>query len=101
MRRDIEAPASPRPDRRKASGRREKTENRQSQPQAARSDRNQGRLRNLSRGWTGWRLRRLRRNLDLYEVVLDCVYHQIADGVKTQLPHDVAAVRFYRLGAQI
>src|ERR1700722_966159 len=67
----------------------------------ARSDRSQGRLRKLGRGRTGGRLRRLRRNLDLYEVVLDCVHHQIANGVKTQLPHDVASVRFYRLGAQV
>ena len=43
----------------------------------------------------------LRRHLDLDDVVLDGIDHQIADGVQTQFPHDVAAVSLHRLGAQV
>ena len=43
----------------------------------------------------------LRRHLDLNDVVLDGVNHQIADGMQAKFPHDVAAMSFYGLGAQI
>src|ERR1700691_1378 len=40
-------------------------------------------------------------HLNLDDVVLDCVHDQIADGVQAELPHDVAAVGFHGLGAQV
>ncbi len=39
--------------------------------------------------------------MDLDDAVLDGVDDQIADGVQIQLPHDIAAMRFHGLGAQI
>ena len=43
----------------------------------------------------------LRRHLDLDDVVLDGIHNQIADGVQAEFPHDVAAMRFHGLGAQV
>jgi hypothetical protein len=43
----------------------------------------------------------LRRHLDLDDVVLDGVDNQIADGMETEFPHDVAAMGFHGLGAQV
>ena len=40
-------------------------------------------------------------HLDLDDVVLDGVHHQVADGMKAELPHDVAAMRFHSLGAEV
>jgi hypothetical protein len=39
--------------------------------------------------------------LDLYEVVSNRVHDQIPDGVKAQFPHEIDAVRFDGLGAQV
>ena len=39
--------------------------------------------------------------LDLYEVVSNCIHDQIPDGVKAQFPHEINAVRFDGLGAQV
>jgi hypothetical protein len=44
---------------------------------------------------------KLRRHLDLNDIVLDRVDHKIADRVEAQLPHNVAAMRFHGLRAQI
>lgn len=60
----------------------------------------QGPARCSSHGGFGG-ARWLGRHLDLDYVVLDGVDNQIADGMKTELPHDVAAMRFHRLGAQV
>ncbi len=43
--------------------------------------------------------RGLRRHLDLNNIVLDRVNHQIADGMQAQFPHDIAAMSFHRFGA--
>src|ERR1700677_1632525 len=43
----------------------------------------------------------LRRHLDLDDVVLDGIHNQIANRVQAELPHDVAAMSFDRLGAQV
>jgi len=47
------------------------------------------------------RVMELRRHLDLDDVVLDSVHDQIADGVQAELPHDIAAMCFHGLGAQV
>ena len=57
--------------------------------------RRRSRDRSFCRAWE------LRRHLDLDDVVLDGVYHQITDGVQAELPHDVAAMCLHGFGAQI
>src|SRR5258708_2947985 len=58
-----------------------------------------------SRALRGWTARRgsldLRRHFDLNNVVLDGVHHQIADRMKTQFAHDVAAMRFHGLCTEV
>ena len=39
--------------------------------------------------------------LDLYDVVSNGIHDQIPDGVKVQFPHEIDAVRFDGLGAQV
>jgi hypothetical protein len=43
----------------------------------------------------------LSRHLNLDDVVLDGVHHQIANRVQAEFPHDVAAMGFHGLGAQV
>jgi hypothetical protein len=40
-------------------------------------------------------------HLDLDDVVLDGVNHQVANGMQTELAHDIAAMSFHGLGAQV
>src|SRR5260370_35086643 len=43
----------------------------------------------------------VKRDVNLNDIVLDGVDDQIADGVQAEFSHDVAAVRFHRLRAQV
>jgi hypothetical protein len=43
----------------------------------------------------------MRRYLDLDDIVLDGIDHQIADRVQAEFPHYVAAMCFHGLGAQV